>query len=69
MAHVVALNPQDLPSGKRALLARLGQVLADYREYRRVYKELNALNDRELADIGISRHNIADIARGAAYGG
>ncbi|MBA3911699.1 MAG: hypothetical protein C0524_17945 [Rhodobacter sp.] len=39
---------------------------------RRIYgqtaAELNALTDRELADLGIVRASIAEIAREAAYG-
>jgi uncharacterized protein YjiS (DUF1127 family) len=41
-------------------------------ERRRLYSqtlyELNGLNDRELADLGIHRSMIRDIAREAAYG-
>jgi uncharacterized protein YjiS (DUF1127 family) len=36
--------------------------------YRRVYNELSAMGPRELADIGISRNNIAEIAKQSAYG-
>lgn len=36
--------------------------------YARTVAELNALTDRELADLGISRFSIADIAREAAFG-
>lgn len=38
------------------------------RVYLRTVAELNSLTDRELADLGISRLGIADIAREAAYG-
>ena len=38
------------------------------RVYARTVAELNALTDRELADLGISRLSIADIAREAAFG-
>jgi uncharacterized protein YjiS (DUF1127 family) len=38
------------------------------RVYTRTVAELNSLSDRELADLGISRLGIADIAREAAYG-
>ena len=53
------------PSG---LIARIRQALADYRVYLQTRNELDSLNDRELADLGIARGNITDIARGAAYG-
>ena len=38
------------------------------RVYTRTVAELNALTDRELADLGISRLSIPEIAREAAYG-
>jgi uncharacterized protein YjiS (DUF1127 family) len=30
---------------------------------RETARQLNALSDRELSDIGIARHNIAEVAR------
>lgn len=42
---------------------------AQYRTYRRTLDELNALTDRELSDMGISRHNLRSIAYRAAYDG
>ncbi|MBL8561662.1 MAG: DUF1127 domain-containing protein [Gemmobacter sp.] len=36
--------------------------------YSRTLAELNALSDRDLSDLGVSRHQIADLAREAAYG-
>ena len=36
--------------------------------YDRTVRELNALTNRELADLGISRLNIQDVARAAAFG-
>ncbi|MDZ4086592.1 MAG: DUF1127 domain-containing protein [Tabrizicola sp.] len=38
------------------------------RVYTRTVAELNALTDRELTDLGISRLSITEIAREAAYG-
>ncbi|MBL9050409.1 MAG: DUF1127 domain-containing protein [Tabrizicola sp.] len=38
------------------------------RIYDRTVAELNALSDRELSDLGISRLGITEIAREAAYG-
>lgn len=38
------------------------------RVYARTVAELNALTDRELSDLGISRLGITDVAREAAYG-
>ena len=39
-----------------------------FRVYRQTVRELNALGDRELADLGIHRSNIGAIATEAAYG-
>ncbi len=36
--------------------------------YNQTWRELNGLSDRELADLGIHRADIARIARQAAYG-
>jgi uncharacterized protein YjiS (DUF1127 family) len=43
-------------------------AIAQRRVYTRTVAELNALTDRELADLGISRLGITEIAREAAYG-
>ncbi len=43
-------------------------ALQQRRTYSRTVAELVALTDRELADLGISRMSIPDIAREAAYG-
>jgi len=53
-----------LASLKDAVVAALIQR----RVYDRTVAELNALSDRELSDLGISRLGITDIAREAAYG-
>ncbi|HRO10291.1 DUF1127 domain-containing protein [Amaricoccus sp.] len=47
--------------------ARIGKWLADYRLYRRTLDELEALSDRELADLGLSRLQIRDIAHESVY--
>ena len=51
------------------LFARFRAALADWRLYRATLDELRALNDRELADLGLSRHSIRDIAYESVYGG
>jgi uncharacterized protein YjiS (DUF1127 family) len=43
-------------------------ALNQRRVYGRTVAELNALSDRELADLGISRISIPGIAHEAAYG-
>jgi uncharacterized protein YjiS (DUF1127 family) len=42
--------------------------IAKRRVYRKTLAELDGLGDRDLSDIGVSRLQIADIAREAAYG-
>jgi uncharacterized protein YjiS (DUF1127 family) len=42
------------------------EAIRRHRVYLKTVAELEALNDRELADIGISRLNVRDIARDAA---
>jgi uncharacterized protein YjiS (DUF1127 family) len=50
--------------GARATLA---ERFARYRTYRRTLSELAQLSDRDLADLGVHRADIAGIARDAAY--
>jgi uncharacterized protein YjiS (DUF1127 family) len=53
-------------------VAAIRKAFAEAREQRRVYRttlnELSSLNNRELADLGISAAEIPFIAREAAYG-
>lgn len=66
MAYATATLHDINPAA--GLVARLRDGLAAYRVYRKTLGELAALTDRELADLGISRFNIAEVARGAVYG-
>jgi uncharacterized protein YjiS (DUF1127 family) len=57
------------------LLARAGALLDRWRAaralraaYLRTLREMQALSDRDLADIGIARADIEDIARRHVYG-
>ena len=63
--RAVTAAPTDRLS---ALVATLKGGLARRRVYVQTLRELNALNDRELADLGISKFSIPEIAREAAYG-
>jgi uncharacterized protein YjiS (DUF1127 family) len=47
--------------------ARLRRALEQSRRYRAVYAELDAMTDRELADLGFARSDVRDVARQAAY--
>jgi uncharacterized protein YjiS (DUF1127 family) len=62
-------------SARSGLMARLAflkdgvaTALQQRRTYARTVAELNALTDRELNDLGISRLSIPEIAHEAAYG-
>ena len=68
MAHAINLNAYADTTEQPRIFARLRQSFADYRAYLATYEELNALSERELADIGLSRLNVRDIAREAVYG-
>ena len=50
------------------LFALIAQKLADHRAFLGLVDELEAHSDRELADIGLSRLNIRDVARASIYG-
>ncbi|TPE49682.1 DUF1127 domain-containing protein [Amaricoccus solimangrovi] len=47
---------------------RVFRMIADWRLYRRTLVELETMNDRELADLGLSRYNLRAVAREAVYG-
>jgi uncharacterized protein YjiS (DUF1127 family) len=64
MANAITLNSH---AGLTGVFDRLRQMLADYRVYSETRDELNALDDRALADIGLSRSDVHDIARKVAY--
>ena len=48
------------------LLRRLASRLAAYRAYRRTYRSLDELSDHQLADIGLTRGQLHEIARSAS---
>jgi uncharacterized protein YjiS (DUF1127 family) len=45
------------------ILARL----ASWRRYRQTFRELDGLNDRELAELGLGRRDIRAVARQSAH--
>ena len=53
-------------NGLTAITARLKAAIARNRVYRQTQRELGLLTDRDLADLGISRSAITQIARDAA---
>ncbi|MDH5453422.1 MAG: DUF1127 domain-containing protein [Paracoccaceae bacterium] len=57
------------------LFGRIAAFAADFREsrqryraYRQTVRELEALSDRELHDLGLGRASIDEVAMDAAYG-
>ena len=40
------------------------EAVRNYRRYRTAVNELNSMSNRELADLGITRDSIKDVARG-----
>ncbi len=65
MAHAISLNDYAAPAAE-GFFARLRRAFADYRVFLRTRDELQALSDRELADLGMTRFNIDTVARDAA---
>ena len=51
-----------------ATLTAWSERFARYRKFNATKRELNALSNRELADLGLTRSNINSIAYEAIYG-
>ena len=68
MAHANAVNAYADYLEQPGIVTRLWQAIADQRAYLATYEELDALSDRALADLGLSRLNVRDVAREAVYG-
>jgi uncharacterized protein YjiS (DUF1127 family) len=68
MAHAITLNHYADHAEQPGLLARLRQSLADHRAYRATVEELQALDDRGLADLGLNRSDIRAPARASVNG-
>ena len=67
MAHAINLNADDEHVERPDPFAGLRRSFADYRKYLATCEELSALSDHRLADIGLSRLNIREMARAAVY--
>ena len=48
--------------------AAFAKRIEQYKTYRRTLAELESLTARELADIGLNRHALREIAHESAYG-
>ena len=71
MAYESNLTNSAAASGQSRIAAfflDLGARVERYRAYTKTLRELNALSNRELDDLGLSRSEITRIARQAAHG-
>lgn len=70
MAYVNTSRAASLSLADRfpGFIANLKAAFARRAVYMQTVRELNALTDRELADLGISRLDVPTLAREAAYG-
>lgn len=64
MANVIAYHA---PAHSAGVVDRVKKLFADLRLYNATVRELSDLSDRELADLGISRTAIRDIAWQSVY--
>ncbi len=72
MTARIAQPSRTFPAGALAAptrwIAQVRRAWTQYLDYQATLAEMRALTDRELADIGISRLVIRDIAHHAVYG-
>lgn len=69
MTQVMTLGALDRArSAANSRLEALQRTITEYRQYRNTLRELAALSDRDLNDLGISRYDITRIARESVYG-
>jgi uncharacterized protein YjiS (DUF1127 family) len=71
MAYITGNAAPAFGFGQRftAFVERARQARKAREIYRQTYEELSVLTDRDLADLGISRISIPDVAREAARRG
>ncbi len=70
MAYVnsTRVAPNGLADRVAALVKSAKTALNKRRVYAQTVRELNALSDRELLDLGLHKSMIVDVAHEAAYG-
>ncbi len=61
------LKPAPIAHRIAEFTAALRKTLADRKLYSTTLRELRALSDRELNDLGLCRSSIVDVARQAVY--
>ncbi len=66
--HTTRVARKGLMDRVLMLKDQLAAALRQRKIYAQTVAELESLTDRELADLGISRLAISDVAREAAYG-
>ncbi|MGI9389028.1 MAG: DUF1127 domain-containing protein [Boseongicola sp.] len=69
MSTIDIFNRSGLAGHARlsGFLAGLVARVRNYTSYRKTFLELDHLTDRELADLGLSRHQLRDVAFHVAY--
>jgi uncharacterized protein YjiS (DUF1127 family) len=70
MAYANSSRQATVSFGDRiaALMKVAGQSMQRRKVYLQTLQELNGLSERDLADLGLARSDITDVAREAAYG-
>ena len=58
-------NQIDNKQKRYEMLKQLKKYMSQKRRYNQIMQDLSMATDRDLADMGISRHNIRDIALSA----
>lgn len=66
---IISRQAQSRPSRFSNLIGDIAERVQRHKTYRRTLDELEALSERELADLGISRSMLRAIAYKAAYDG
>ena len=67
MAHAITSQIPFIQSLNEGVLARMAAHFAARRRYHATRRELGSLSDRDLADLGIHRSNITEVATQAAW--
>jgi uncharacterized protein YjiS (DUF1127 family) len=69
MAHAIKYAAETGVYAQGAgFFARIRKAYADYRRYLATASELQQLSDRDLADLGLNRDSIKQIASESVYG-